>query len=668
MADKTATFAIKLQDDTSGAALSAAQALKTLEDSIAGDTKELAGLQKAMKNLQGGTLVNIDQYRKLQQRIAASKESIAKAQGEFVSLGGAFKTSDSSGKGLMSRFAALTKSAQAMPGPFGGIVGKLSKVAELVGGNKIAFGIAGIAAALTALVVATALAAKSLYDYGIAQADARRSEFLRLEGLAKLRTYFQRIPGDAKQMQAAIDQVAAKTPLAREKVYALGEELHRMGIRGTNYAKALEGAAIKTAVQGEAAGHAFAGWAAGAALTGRSVDRLVDNVKAKLGGIAQRQMSSLTVQTLKQKEAQDALFGGLEMDAYLDAWKGVKDLLTQATASGRALKVIVTSVLQPLIGGSTAAAPIVKRFFQGMIIAALHLAIVIVTVKNWFEDTFGDSSLFSGLGDMNIATKIGEAALWALIAALALATVVAGGLAIKLTAWLVPALWKSTGAIIRLGFGGFERACGAAYDFVAAMWSAIVPLLPFMLAAFGVGLAIYTLIKYWDDLKMVFSQVDWLEVGKDILRGIIDGLSNPGALLTRMKDLASEAVTAFEQMLGIASPSKVFMRAGLAIPEGVAQGVDAGAPEAQSAAANMLEGAASAPKLGKPSAPGGAPESGGAVAASRGSVAITIEQITVTASSNEPKTMAADFRRELELVLESLAAELGASLTPRVTT
>lgn len=662
MADQTATFAIKLQDETSGAAMSASQALKQLEDSIGKDTKELATLQKAMKNLQGGSSVNVEQFRKLNAQIVASKNSIAKAQGQIVSLGGVIKQTSVPTRSFKERLAELAKGTQAMPGPLGGLVGQLSKMAELVGGGKIALGIIAIGAALTALVVATAAAVKSLYEYGVAQGDARRSELLRLEGLTKLRSYFQRIPGNAKEMQNAIDQVAAKTPLAREKVGALGEELHRMGLRGTNFAKALEGAAIKTAVQGDAAGHAFAGWAAGAALTGRSVDKLVDRVKSRLGGIAQKQMSSLTVQTLKQKEAMDSLFSGLDMEGYLSAWKSVGDLMTQATASGRALKLIVTTLLQPLIDTSKDSAPIVKRFFQGMIIAALQLLIVVLQVRNWFKRTFGDVTLFKGQGEMNVAVLAGEAALGLLITGLTLATVIAGGLAIKLTAWLVPALWKGTGALIKFRLQGIVAAVRGMLGFAAATFTALIPLLPFIVAILAVGFAIYQLIKYWDELKLAFEQVDWLQAGKDILLGIIEGLV-PAPLLDAMKFLGTNAIAAFKKAIGSASPSKLFMRAGLTIPEGVAAGVDAGAPDAERSAANMLgDASAATPKLGAANAPRGAPEDARGVGASRGSVSITIESINVNASSGEPKQMAMDFRRELELTLEGLAAELGAPL------
>ena len=467
MADQTSTYAIQMVDDVSGAAESAASALAKLDQQMEADTARLAGMQKAMRNLQGATTPNIAAIEKMKTAIAAQKSVIAETTAKQLALGGGFtkmpkpkkdtrgdqikelqaevkqltsslstaqvalaKTEGSLGaltekhaalttktSDMTEQFKSLTSTAQQMPGPLGNVAGSLSKVMGLIKGNPIAAGILAIVAAVAALTVGTAKAIKSLYDYGVAQADAYRSERLRLEGLTKLRFYFQRVPGNAKEMQTAIDNVAAKTPIAREQVAKYSEQLYRMGLRGGALSKTLEAVAIKSAVQGDEAANAFAGWAAGASLAGRSVDKLADGVKNRLGGIAQKQMSSLTVQTLKQKEAQEALFADLDIDSWLDAWKSVRDLMSQATATGRALKFMLATVLQPLIGASTSGAPIMKRFFQGLVIAALQLLIIVLKMRNFFKNTFGDTKLFAGVDWLKAAMFAGR------IAMIALATV-----------------------------------------------------------------------------------------------------------------------------------------------------------------------------------------------------------------------------------------------------
>jgi hypothetical protein len=669
MADQTATFAIVLKDEASGAALTAAQALSKLESQITSETKQLGALQRAMKNLQGATKPNVEQINALKLKMDAHKQSIAKAQSSYISLGGTFRSTTTGARGFSARLAELAERANGVPGPLGALTGRLNGIKSLVvGGGAIAVGVLAIAAALTALVVASAAATRALYRYGVAQADARRSELLRLEGLTKMRFFYARMPGNAKDMQDALDRVAAKVPASRAELAKYNDQLYRMGVRGPQLEKALEGVGIKLSTQGEEAASSFAAFAGGAAITGRSVDKLVDRVKDRLGGIAQRQMSSLTVQAQKQQEAFDALFSGLKIDPFLNAWKEVRDLLGQATASGRALKLIITNVLQPLIGASTSGAPLMKRFFQGMIISALQLTLVVLALRAWFRKTFGDVQITKGIDGQKLAVLAGKTALGGLVIGLTLASVAVVGLAMRLTGWFVPALLRATLATLKFSFGGitrtiaaFGRMAAAAWSAVPALWAAVAPMLPFVLAALGLGAAVYQLVKYWDELVIAFEQVDWGQLGIDIMTGLVRGLVG-GPLFEKMKELATGAIAAFKQAIGSASPSKAFMRVGYTIPQGVAAGVVAGSPEAQAASSQMVDAAAAAPNIGPPPGARGALDEPAAPAAKggKGGNTITIGEIHVHASSSDPRAMALDFRRELETVLEGLAVEMGA--------
>lgn len=632
MADEKVTYAIVVEDEASGAALTAAQALKKLDEQIAADTKSLAAMQKAMRNLQQGSSVNINAFRSLQSQIDATKGRLASSQQKVLDLGGGFGKTADKGKGFAAKLKEMQGQAQVMPGPIGGIVSKLQAMRAAIAGNVIALGVVAIAAALAALAVAAVAATRALYNYGVAQADARRSELLRLEGLTKMRFFFQRIPGNAKEMQNAIDQVAAKTPVAREQVAKYSEQLYRMGLRGDALSKTLEGVAIKSAVQGEEAANAFAGWAAGAALTGRSVDKLVDNVKARLGGVAAKQMQSLTTQTLKQKEAQDALFSGLDVDAWLAAWKGVRDLLSQATASGRALKLMVTTLLQPLIDSSTSGAPILKRFFQGIIIAGLHVLIAVLTLRNWFKKTFGERSLFKGMDEF--AVFMGK--------------FVAGGTIATLTI-LVVAFAAAIAAVVAPVMSVFYA--------VYKLWTMFGQLQDLLEAGKWVEAGLLLFDTIFDVLSNTVPGL-FFELGKMIVGGIIRGLGG-GELIETAKKMGRDMLIGFSSILGIESPSKAFMRAGLEIPAGVAAGVDKGAPAAEQAAQSMVD--ASAPELGGRGAPGGALDGRApGAAAMKGGATINIEQVVVQATSDKPEQLAIDFRRELERVLESFAFELGA--------
>ncbi len=259
----------------------------------------------------------------------------------------------------------------------------------------------------------------------------------------------------------------------------------------------------------------------------------------------------------------------------------------------------------------------------------------------------------------------GKTALGVMVVGLTLASIAVVGLSLKLTGWLIPALLRGTVAMFRFGIAGITGAVRgmaalavSAWTAVPALWAALVPMLPFIAAAVGLSFAFRALYEHWDDLKLAFKQIDWLQAGSDIIDGIVSGLGI-GPLIDKMKELGAGALKAFQEALGIASPSKEFMKLGLAIPQGVEAGVDKGAPGAQRAAADMVD----VPRLGDARARGGALEDAGGAGApgrSGGGTTFTFGDITIQATSDKPAQMAIDFRRELERVLEGLAAEIGA--------
>lgn len=613
--------------EISGSCESAVDALETLRSQIKGDTAELAAMQRAMKNLQGASVVNVKQFRELQNAIDSKKSSLADAQSNYLSLGGSFtqagKSASSSGsqiEKLQAKLDSMKKKAgetgkasesslkkfgaqaKLLPGPIGAIVDKLSNLKSMLsGGAGASMLLAAGFVALTAAVVAATLA---LAHYGIAQADARRSELLHIEGLTKMRNWYGLAAGNAKEMQAAIDKVSAGSAASREQVAGYSDELYRMGLRGTNLTAALEAVAIKSTVQGDAAAHAFAGWAAGAALTGQSVTRLADNVKARLGGIAQKQMESLTVQAVKQKEAFNALFNGINVDAYVKAKKTVSDLLSQSTASGRALKALLTSIVQPIVDAATRAQPLIKRFFQGMIIASLELGIAFQHVRIWFKQAFGDNDAVKGIDKTRLALDLGYLSLQLL---LGLAVIAAG-------------------------------------EFLAFAWPVLL-----------VGAALWGLYSIVDNLYKLWNEIDWTDLGNSIWQGIVKGLEQGGAkVIGAVVDVAQNAWKSFKDELGIKSPSTVFARLGLAIPEGVGVGIASGAPDVKQSVDGLVDvpnppSAAASPSA-QPSARGG----------NAAPTVITIGDIHINAKDEaKGRELAIDFRRELERVLESVGLELG---------
>lgn len=79
-----------------------------------------------------------------------------------------------------------------------------------------------------------------------------------------------------------------------------------------------------------------------------------------------------------------------------------------------------------------------------------------------------------------------------------------------------------------------------------------------------------------DAIIDTFGEVDWLQLGKDIIRGLIDGISSmASAVVDKVKSIGNSIKNGFKKVLGIASPSKIMRdEIGLWIPEGISVGIE----------------------------------------------------------------------------------------------
>jgi len=545
--DAVARFTLDVDGNAADFAGDSARALQDLQTKIQGDTTALREMQKALRNLQGGSAVNIQVARDLKDRIAAQKATIAATTQKYVQMGGTFKDVAKGGKDAAGGLKSFTEVVQSAPGPLGKLTSSFSGLSELVGGGLMAGALVAVAAAIVAVTAAAIAGTVALLKYGVGVADVRRNELLHLEALGKLRYGYlglaggmQPVADKASFLQSTIDNVSSSVALSREQVAGYAEDLYRTGLRGGNLQAALQGVAITAATQGEAAAGSFKAMALGAGLAGKSVKALADDVKARLGGIAAAQMLSLDVQSKKLHESFAMIFSGLKIDKLLAGVKQVTDLFSQSSASGRALKALVEGLFGPLIDQAEPAGLLMKRFFQGLIIGALEVGIVILKLRNWFRDTFGDSKLFQNLNLMSLAVTAGKIALYGLVGAVVLTGVVLANLA----------------AFI---------------------------LFPFA----AVGLLAYGIYRGVKALGSLASAA--YDAGTNIVKGLVEGIkSGANWVITAIENLGTSAMKAFRAKLGIASPSRVAMRSAIEVPRGVASGIHAGRPEVNRAVQSLV--------------------------------------------------------------------------------
>jgi hypothetical protein len=608
----TATFRLQLKDETSGPAAQAAGALEQLRAKIDAGQKSLRQMQAAMARMRGGALVSGAEFKALRDQIDAQKASLAGMQASYVRMGGTFEAVAKEATEAKGGFAAFLDSAQRLPGPIGAIAGR---VQSLVAGGPllvVAAGLMAITAGMVALTAAAIGTAAAIARYAIAQADARRSELLRLEGLTTIRRHHGLAAGSAADMQRAIDRVADSTATGRTEVAGYAEQLYRMGLRGQALSDALEGVSITASVQGDAMARRFAGIAVGAARAGRSVRGLTDDVRRRLGGIAARQMLSLDVQSRRLREGIARIFSGLRIDGFLRLLNEVTDLFSQSRVEGRALRIMVESLFGPLLGGADDAAPVLRRFFQGMIIGALRLTISILRIRRAFREAFASVEVIGRLESTRIALYAGAAA-FALLAAAVLATTVA-----------------------IVGFVAVVTLLAAAVAATIAVFAA-----PFLLALAAASAAIAGFIT--GAVLLWRGAVGWWEsAGESMVDGIVRGMQRGSRRLVQgVQIVARDAQAALRDALGIHSPSRVFAELGVQIPRGLAQGIEGGAPIAAQAVDDM------------------APLGGAARAGGGSTTSVSIGQLVVQTQASDTPGIVQSIRDELARVLEGTAIAVG---------
>lgn len=593
-ADAKSTYSIELQDDTSGSALSAANALDKLKGKIDEEVKALRAMQAAMRNLKGNSVVSAKAAKELGDRIAAQKAKIAQAQSAYVQMGGTFGKTQPKINVTQLSLRDLARSLSS--------VGALSAA-----GGPVVAGILAVAGAMAALVAGVAAATAALVAYGIAQAEARRNELLQLEGLTRLRNIYGVAAGSARDLQAAIDRVASSSVQGRAEINGMAQGLYRAGLRGRALRESLEALSIVEAAQGAAGVARLRGRIIADARAGRSAQRLAD-VQARLGDLARRRALSLDVQARKLRENLSALFDDVDIEGFLGELNELTKLLSTNSVVGRGLKSIIDAIFPPMLSTLRTLRPIAQAFFEGLVIGALLLTVQILRLRNWLRDTFGDSEFFANLDLVKVALYAGVAAFG--VFTVAVVAAVAG-----------------------------LTALAAMVAFVAA------PVVITVAAFVSLGAAIGAAIGYLVD-------TDWAALGSRIIDGLVNGIRGGiDRVRGAIRELGNRARQAFEQVMAIRSPSRVFAGLGFQLPAGIEQGIEQGTPRVAGAVERMVDVPAEALGDGGPGA--------GARAGSQ--VHVSVGDIHVYSQATTVDELVEDIRDQVASIFEGVARTMGAT-------
>lgn len=88
-------------------------------------------------------------------------------------------------------------------------------------------------------------------------------------------------------------------------------------------------------------------------------------------------------------------------------------------------------------------------------------------------------------------------------------------------------------------------------------------------------------VGFWNKLKTFITETDWLELGKNILKGILNGMLNFGTIVKdTIKKVGKKITTAIKDFFGIKSPSRLMSKeVGQYLTEGIGVGMEKGIPE-----------------------------------------------------------------------------------------
>lgn len=149
---------------------------------------------------------------------------------------------------------------------------------------------------------------------------------------------------------------------------------------------------------------------------------------------------------------------------------------------------------------------------------------------------------------------------------------------------MVPEIISTAGTLVSGLISGiadhFPEIISTAGTLIKNMASGLIDALPDIILA--IGDLIGALIK-------AIFETDWIQVGKDIINGLINGIgAMAGALWEAAKNIARSALDAIKGFFGIASPSKVMRdQVGKQLDAGLAAGMEENADEAADSARNV---------------------------------------------------------------------------------
>jgi hypothetical protein len=587
--EKTASVGIKLDSDVAGKASEDAVELEKLRRAIHGSQDAVKQLGAAMRSLRGDS----DEVKKakseLKKKITEERDAISRNNLALLKQGLTYERLAERQRKAEKEREKLSAGIRRAGGPIHELTANFESLKSVVtgtGGRLGALGLVGgtLVAVFAGMAAAVVAGAVALARFVVEGANAARAMNLVREAASGSAE-------NAANLGTQVDALAAKVPTAKTELNALAAQLTRtlsgtyasgQGIvdtfnlvaqassamgdevgrqlgdiitRGKQFGRIqinpfeLQGTGVSFEnVAGELAKQMGVGIAQARAALFEGRVKLDDGAKAlraaverRFAGINARKLLDLNTIVEKLHERFQALTKGVNIEPFLEGLDRLSKLFDSSTVAGEALQTIVSDFGNAFVQSfARDGVPTMEKFVKSLVIMALRADIEFLRMKKGVLDFIGK---FGGLLTVRNVV-IGFTAL-------------VGGLTAAFAAL----------AISTIEFWGPIVAVGAA---VAGL-IAIVP----------------TMIGWWNRLND--SAREWGEgmraLAGQLVDGFVNGLSSAWHRLTGAISSIGEGIkTRFKQILGIASPSKVFALYGAQTAEGFAGGLEGGASRAQGAA------------------------------------------------------------------------------------
>ena len=121
-----------------------------------------------------------------------------------------------------------------------------------------------------------------------------------------------------------------------------------------------------------------------------------------------------------------------------------------------------------------------------------------------------------------------------------------------------------------------DQMVDAAKELMVKMGSGIVENIPKITSK-----AKDVITGFWNKIKSVINDTDWLQLGKNILNGILNGMLNFGSIVTNtIKKVGNKITSSIKSFFGIHSPSRLMRdEVGEQLTAGIAKGFENGIPQ-----------------------------------------------------------------------------------------